>query len=289
MPVSTVLVPLDGSDRSAQALGYLPALKGISRFHVALIGVAPDESGRRAVGDYLEDLAARTAESTGLKVSWSSHSGSPQAHIQAQASGPGVDLVLMATHGRNSSEPWRLGSVADKVIRGATCPSLLISAEAASGPAPAAFSRIMVPLDGSNLAEEALPAAQTIAARLKAKLRLVTAYSPEPVPAIPWPDRSFGDSIESSGEAAEAYLERQLAGDAAVERSAVHGLPTEVLLEQIEVGAVDLVIMTSHGRSGFVRWALGSVADRLIRGPVPVLVLHPGQAGHLTRLLASGE
>jgi nucleotide-binding universal stress UspA family protein len=53
------------------------------------------------------------------------------------------------------------------------------------------------------------------------------------------------------------------------------GPPARALLTDLKENRPDLVIMTSHGRTGFIRWALGSVTDRVIRGDVPVLVLRP--------------
>jgi nucleotide-binding universal stress UspA family protein len=55
----------------------------------------------------------------------------------------------------------------------------------------------------------------------------------------------------------------------------LYGLPAPALLEEVKENRPDLLVMTSHGRTGFVRWALGSVTDRLIRSNVPVLVIRP--------------
>jgi nucleotide-binding universal stress UspA family protein len=289
MPTSTALVPLDGSLLAEQVLDYLPTLKGIGQFRVTLISVAPDEDSHPRVSAYLDELASRTQKNTGLMVDWVSHVGLPYAHILARAVDPGVDLLLMATHGRNSAEPWRLGSVADKVIRGTPCPALLIGPEAASRGAPHAIRRVLCPLDGSSLAEEALPVAKEMAERLHARLRIATAYLPQPVPPIPWPDRSFAELIGSSAEAAADYLANRYPDVEAIERVTELGLPGEVLLNQLAEGSIDLVVMMSHGRHGFVKWALGSVTDRLIRGPTPVLVMQPGQSSHLVRLLSGAD
>jgi nucleotide-binding universal stress UspA family protein len=199
-------------------------------------------------------------------------------------------MLLMATHGHTSAEPWRLGSVADKVIRGATCPVLVVSPEAAERKAPKAIRTILVPLDGSQLAEEALPVAAGIARKSASKLLLVTAHLPLPVPVVPWPGAGYADLSETSAVAAEGYLEsveQRLGLNGEVERSAILGIPADVILGQAGQRAADLIVMTSHGRHGFIRWALGSVADRVIRGPVPVVVIQPGQGERLSRLISS--
>jgi nucleotide-binding universal stress UspA family protein len=290
MPNASILVPVDGSEASAEVLEYIPALKAIGDLRVRLIGIATDEWSSPEASNYLQDLAATTEAKYGVGVEWICREGNPPAQILAEAANPWVSMLLMATHGHSSGEPWRLGSVADKVIRGATCPSFVLSPEAALRKAPEAFRRILLPLDGSALAEEALPVAAGLTRKMQGELLLVTAYLPLAVPIVPWPGSSYADLSESSATAAEGYLERVeegLALDGQVHRAAVLGVPSEVILRKSAEHSADLLVMTSHGRHGFVRWALGSVADRLIRGPVPVLVIQPGQGERLIRLLSS--
>jgi hypothetical protein len=93
-----------------KALLYLPALRGIGQIQVTLTSVAPNEDSRPVVSSYLCDLAAKIRASSGLPVDWVVHSGIPYAQIIAQSAHLGVDLLLMATHGRGSKEAWRLGS-----------------------------------------------------------------------------------------------------------------------------------------------------------------------------------
>jgi nucleotide-binding universal stress UspA family protein len=282
------MVPLDGSKLAEAALAYLPALRALGNFRVTLIRVVDGE--RVSIGEamrYLEDIGEQLRQKTGQEVNWISREGTPQAQIQAEAANPWVVGMLMATHGHSGPEPWRLGGVADKLIRGALCPTLIVSPAAADARAPEAFERILVPLDGSVLAEEALPVATEFARRAKSRLWLVSAYMPAPVAPIPYPGGTYRDRMESSQEAAQEYLAdlKIETGGAAVERLAVHGQPVEALMKQIEEQAIDLVIMTSHGRGGFLRWALGSVTDWLIRGQVPVMVIQPGQGERLVKLL----
>ncbi|MPZ50549.1 MAG: hypothetical protein GEU75_14840 [Dehalococcoidia bacterium] len=290
MPLATVLVPLDGSQLAEAALEYLPTLQAMGELRVTLIGVsASDEANRVNPATYLAELAEATQKKLELEVDWICRRGTPDAQILAEAANPWIVMLLMSSHGKSGIEPWRLGSVADKVIRGASCPTLVVSPAAARRKAPDAFRRILVPLDGSALAEEALTVATGFVRKLGSNLSLVAAYVPPAVPPVPWPGSTYADFLESSALAAEGYLtglELDDVGDE-VERAAVHGHPAEVLLSQIAERSIDLVIMTSHGRHGFVRWALGSVTDRLIRGPVPVLVIQPGQGERLVKLLAT--
>jgi nucleotide-binding universal stress UspA family protein len=288
MPDLTVLVPLDGSRPAELAISFLRALTPLATLHVRLLSVAevqgsvsPEEEKRREkeVADYLESVGDRTEAAYGLKVECIRRTGVPLDEILDESSRPDVNLIVMTTHGRSMAEPERLGSVADKVVRRASCPTLLVGPHAS---VPLQVQQITVPLDGSRLAAEALPVARAFAEQLGSRLRLVR--------AVQYPASIESDSIGSlAGDVvqsldltaslylSEARLELETAGT--VETALLSGPPAEAILTDLKENAPDLVIMTSHGHSGFVRWALGSVTDRIIRGPVPVLVLRPVDSG----------
>jgi nucleotide-binding universal stress UspA family protein len=287
VPQPTILVPLDGSPSSERAISFIAALKKLGQFRVLLIRVqeVEDETGPDEIARYLGQVQKRIEESTGLHVGWTHPAGVPHAHIQAEAANPWVSMLVMSTHGRSGVERWRIGSVADKTLRGAPCPTLLIGPDAE----PAGeIKKLLVPLDGSNLAEEAVPVASALSRKLNASVRLITACPP---PTVDYGTEAAvtPQLIEASRESAERYLDqaKRAFEERLVSTSVVLGFPTNVLLGELTSQPVDLVVMTSHGRHGFVRWALGSVTDRLIRGPTPVLVLHPGQGARLQSLLGN--
>jgi nucleotide-binding universal stress UspA family protein len=159
--------------------------------------------------------------------------------------------------------------------------------------------RILVPLDGSRFAEEALPAALRLSRRDAAQLDLVTVQEP-PLPiartgGAPVRDPAFDRELQRQ---ARAYLDQLLgrleAGDRPRATAALLGGRTvETLLEHIQAREVDLVVMTTHARGGASRAWLGSVADGLVRrSPVPVLLLRPAEEegvapedGRFTRVL----
>jgi nucleotide-binding universal stress UspA family protein len=141
--------------------------------------------------------------------------------------------------------------------------------------------RVLVPLDGSASAEEALPVAAALARRTGRRLHLAAVY--EPLPFL----RSMGEELDLELEQQRrAQLPEYLEwiADAV---STTHGLeptwtllegsPAKALAEHARSKSVDLIVMTTHGYSGVSRAWLGSVADQLIRrASVPVLLLHPG-------------
>ena len=291
MPTPTILIPLDGSKLAEASLLYLPALVPLGSFDVELIHVDDPEAAHEAGGltwhcrPYLEETAARLGERTGLRVKCLNPKATPYAGILAEAENPWISMILTTTHGLSGFQRWRMGSVADKVIRGAPCPTLVIGPS--SRGAPAAFTRILVPLDGSQLAEEALPVAKAMAEKLNAGIRLVRAVSPRTVP-----DELAGtltaDVVDSYELMAAEYLDEarlELETSQAVETAAVTGPAADVILCQAEEPGCDLVVMTSHGRHGFVRFAIGSVTERVLgASPAPVLVVRPGQWERFAKL-----
>lgn len=148
------------------------------------------------------------------------------------------------------------------------------------------YHHLLVPLDGSELAGQALPHAQEIARRAGARLTLlqvipnVATLAPEP--ALP-PGRLTAaiqtQAIQSQWqEQARAALEQTaqtLAGQGLNADAAVTiGYPADGILDYAQAQAVDLIVMSTHGRSGLARWVYGSVAARVVqRTACPVLLI----------------
>ena len=210
----------------------------------------------------------------------------PRDEIIDEAARADVDLLLMTTHGQTSRDLTRLGSVADQIARGVSRPVLLFNPRAT---APEVIKLITVPLDGSVAATEALPLAGELAARTKATLRLVSVVG-----------RAVNNATDSTGNArgldtvleqpALHYLEdakAAVAGAAVVETAVLSGPPAETLLADFNEHRPDLVVMTAHGKRGFIPWALGSVTERLIsRSSVPILMLRRDPVSPRLRSLA---
>jgi nucleotide-binding universal stress UspA family protein len=143
------------------------------------------------------------------------------------------------------------------------------------------FKRILVPLDGSALAESVLPMAARLARSLQGTLILFRVYDfpPTDVPLT---------VIEAEAEAAQTYLARvallpELAG-LQVELKTLGGATARTILDAVQEYRIDLLVLSSHGRSGFTRLALGSVAEQVARhASIPVLVLRPSSDGFVER------
>lgn len=141
------------------------------------------------------------------------------------------------------------------------------------------FKKLLVPLDRSALAEQALGQAAALARAAHAELDLVLVQAPFPFAAVSDTPRS-----ESEWNAEHRYLEtiaRELESGAAISvtHTMMRGIPANMICSRARDVSADLVVMTSHGRTGLSRALLGSVADAVVRhSPVPVLVLRPTEA-----------
>jgi nucleotide-binding universal stress UspA family protein len=144
------------------------------------------------------------------------------------------------------------------------------------------FRSFLVPLDGSDFAEQALPLAFGIARRAAAALHLVRVHVPSAALYPVMPMESMGtDRDQPLAEAERSYLDgvaRRLAATTAapVTSALVHGPVVDGILEQARSQAADLILMTTHGLGPLSRFWLGSVADELVRrSSVPVLLVRP--------------
>jgi nucleotide-binding universal stress UspA family protein len=139
------------------------------------------------------------------------------------------------------------------------------------------FKRILLPLDGSATAEQALPYAIAQAKQFGATLILLRVL--EPFPHFRGMTVADIESIkQQTSEWTQAYLDQLVAAigekSVSVQAAIVEGRPNVSILQFAETHQVDLIVVCSRGRSGVSRWLMGSVADRVVRGAaVPVLLV----------------
>jgi nucleotide-binding universal stress UspA family protein len=226
-----------------------------------------------AEGDYLARVGERLAE-MGVDVSTNLLEDDPATAIVNYAEHhPEVAMVVMSTHGRGGLSRWIFGSVAEKVLHALTVPLLLIrSREGEMLPSeftPPEYKSLLVPLDGSAFAEQALGLAEEIAATTGARITLVTAVPEGPVlgelvtpPALP---TIWEDEAKKMKTYLEAVAERLRADGLTVDDRVEFGPPADVLLQVADSVHADLVVMATHGRSGLPRLWLGSVAMKTVQ------------------------
>ncbi|MDQ2683119.1 MAG: universal stress protein [Chloroflexota bacterium] len=297
-----VLVPIDGSDLSERAVPFAVSIAGDGGT-VVLLQVLPEaEPLRKPLGaitmsadevlTMLTDLAnqdldraeARWADLTGnVTIIKETYAGDAASVILDRAEADGVDLVCMSSSGRGAIGRVALGSVADKVVRTATVPTLIVRhIDLPEGEDVAPLKRIIVPLDGSDRALLALPVAGALAKRFGTSIELISAVD---LPQVVSPAMAYGGAFaadyyveveKESTKAADQHLDEAVAKladfGATVNKHVMLGSAVAAISDFAEHG--DLVVMTTRGQGGFRRWLLGSVAEKLIRDcPAPVLIV----------------
>ena len=231
-------------------------------------------NSREEAQNYL-DRVRSSLEDLGVPVSSAVHEGEPASYIVNEAETEQGTLIAMSTHGRSGVTRWVLGSVTDKVLHATTNPLLIIRArpqESFSADSLStrferwastfAISNVMVPLDGSALAEQVLPHVVALAKGMASTIRLVRATPSEET------DRDATEYLQQVGD----KLRRE--GVPAVEEQLLHGDAANAILDKVQQSPDALVAVTTHGRSGLGRWIMGSVTDRIVRySGTPVLVI----------------
>ncbi len=300
-----ILVPLDGSNLAEQVLPYVKALAQGLRSKIELLNIIlplrPDfkdrsyvrylgkVSGlaRTAAQEYLDKVAAPLRDA-GLTVSTTIHEGDAATYIVDEAQEQPDTLIAMSTHGRSGVTRWVMGSVTDKVLHATTNPMLVVRAQESKRPAADVVLRgIIVPLDGSGLAEQVLPHAAGLAKALGLSITLVNVIA---IPQLSYayanfPTLPYEDLTRIAEEDAKEYLEKVVnrlrqQGVSSVEYRVTPGGPASIITDAAKAMPDHLIAMTTHGRSGIRRWVLGSVADRVVsHSTTPVLMIRAAGEG----------
>lgn len=287
-----ILVPLDGSELAQSVLPYVAELARCTGAEVELLSavsevalwdpnasvVAWSREEQLALG-YVESQR-EGLESNGVKATSHVLRGEPADVIIEEASKTDADLIALSTHGRSGISRWLFGSVTGRVLESTEKPVLVVRPpeEDPGG----AIRRILVPLDGSPLAEQVLPLVEEVASACKAKVSVMQAVPP--LTAYPgfeaYAPTAMGEVLEDMQARSREYLSKmvdRLKGKK-IEAEALTSaaLPTEAILAAADQSDADLIAIATHGRSGLGRVVLGSVADAVIRGSHrPCLVVRP--------------
>lgn len=295
-----ILVALDGSSFAEQALG--PAVEIATRAggRLDLVSVCnPADAGaaladvelslEEAVSGYLEGVRETVGQHSDLEVDTRVLTGYPVAALVEEVEERQVDLAVLSTHGRGPlSRAW-MGSVADRFVREAPCPVLLVRPEdngaAAELGEPFKVRHLVVPVDGSEVSEAVLERAAEVARLFDARITLFSAVwrreltHRDYVPHVEYVD--YDRLLRDRAAAARTELEeirdrlrsREIDADAVVVEESN---PAQAILGFVDREEPDLVAMGTHGREGVARALLGSVADKVVRGAnVPVLLVRP--------------
>jgi len=275
---SKILIPTDGSDLSLSILWTLRSLVIGAKPELTLLRVVvPEDEQAEVVAQSASEGLAATQE---LLKAWGlpatvrlETEGDPADRILAVAEEISADLVAMSSHGRSGITRMVRGSVAERVLRRCTAPVLLCTPNSGSVAEYPQFRRVLVPLDGSELADRILPDVEKIALAYGSEVTLMRVEGMLREPPSPVFQSKWWSEERVEEQLAPLIPQRDVLENAGVKvgRLVAHGSPSDRILWAAR--KVDLVAMTTHGRSGATRWFFGSVAEAVLReADCPLLI-----------------
>lgn len=312
--MQTLLVPLDGSALAEQVLPYAHLLAAHTGMRMRLLHVVPEicphedlilGESMRAMEDTHSplkiEIAHRQAILQGMKHRYSSYLAPIAERLRAngldavaniefgpvgemiveQAAKPDIGMIAMVTHGRSGLTRWAMGSNTDRVVQSARAPLLIVRGTNQPPQEITPPKRILLPLDGSELAQQSLPTAIGLAIALKSELILLRVVAPTVI--IP-PELRVGPLSGSARDITNDLFERaqsemhELSSrlsrpDLHVVAQTVIGQAAEGILDTSVQQEVGLIIMATHGYSGLRRWALGSTTEKVLHATRLPLIL----------------
>ena len=316
-----ILVPLDGSERAERAIIVAARIAQASSATITLMRVVeipveypahfaapPIYDGHKAAQEatsYLEQVA-QSDNLKGIVVKTSAMIGSPALMLLQSATASQADLIVMCSHGYTGLKRWMLGSVAEKMARHTPVPMLILREHGPAPLTPIMVSpvplRALVPLDGSELAEEVLtPTIQlllALAPDTTKELHLVRVIDLPTIAGVGKSQAHISASIVAEAEkeamdylaALTHRLEQEIPQGASITISstvAVEGDVAEAIIKNAEEGGkpdeggyhgYKVIAMATHGRSGVPRWMLGSITERVLHHTsLPLFIVRPAR------------
>ena len=297
-----IMVPTDGSgfDREAIRVALRMAERSGAKIRLVRVlatgsffGMAAATEGTAVAAEIVRSerdtalgelyaLAAECRVTSTADLTVDLHTGPVADVLEGYARRHDVDLIVISTHGRSGFSRFTLGSVTDSLIRHTTIPILVVKPPTSylNPQINEAFRHIVVPLDGSTLAEQILPRVMALATIEDAEITLLNVLIPRSHsekdivdPSLPWWDKDI------------SVARQYLFGIAA--RLRRNGIPvtTDIVIGENVPNAIgdfasreraDLIAIATHGRGGLARLIHGSVADAVMHSArMSMLVLKP--------------
>jgi nucleotide-binding universal stress UspA family protein len=302
MSTKKILVPLDGTALAEQALAHAQLLARVlgARIHLlrAISRAAQTTLLAESVGAppapapavceqctltqlcahtdcYLADLAQRL-RAADVEADADMRVGAPAATIAELAQGAPEMLIAMGAHDERGLQRWVRGSLTDTLIHDTTAPLLLVPANGRAASASLKLTRILVPLDGSALARQALPIAIELAAHAQAELILLWVVAPSIdayMRAFPTEADAHRALHDQAAEALAGFSTPLPAPPVRMTTAIGIGSPAQAIVEEAAWRHADLIVMATHGYIGLQRWRMGSVANTVLHATTTPLLL----------------
>ena len=281
-----ILVPLDGSELAEGALDYVLAVPRTKRTKVVLLSVVahPGEPGDHPMKAYL-DATVQRLEDEGVNASAAIAYGHAAHEIVEFAEENQADLIVMSSHGYSGVKLRILGSIAQEVLHRTCVPLLLVKPKGEKG-TEVAWKKVLVPLDGSPFSESAIGYVAEVVKGSGSEIVLVRVSEPPMVP-VTWSrdvdshrkeyqQRLTGEMQQQAIEYLEGVRATLGKKRMKVKPLAVVGVAPQSILDTAEKENADLLVMSTHGRSGVSRWVYGSVVNEVVQRCVrPMLLVRP--------------
>lgn len=299
---SNILVPLDGSELAECVITHVEALAGdlgnvtITFLYVVQPLDAPmvqpsfrkkiESEGKAAAQAYVKKLCSRAAfkDNSSGKVLI----GKPADTIVEFAASNKVDLIVMATHGRSGVSEFFYGSVAEKVLHTSKVPIWMVKAASCQMSYAHRKLTVLAPLDGSKVAETVLAHLKDLHKQLPENkleiilMRVCEIFAP-PITYPPPMSMSWDEYLAYETARCKDICKTYLAGiqekfskyRMKTRTEILEGIPAEKVISYANKHSIDLIVMSTHGRTGISKWAFGSIAEKVLRGAnCPILLVH---------------
>jgi nucleotide-binding universal stress UspA family protein len=278
---SRILVGIDGSDASNEAVtlaarlaceqrsqlifchsvNWAPVLSGMVSSGT-MLGAAPIIDDLKQAGEELLDRARDTATRVGVEAETRMVENEPARRILELATDEKCSLIVMGTHGRQGLQRLVLGSTTEAVLRESTIPVLTVHAGMRHAEtSQRCFESIVVGIDESEPSDAAIQIVLELPANERRRVLFCSAAD-------------SNDAREHAQRVLGKAIGLARARDISVSGLVISGTPHEALLIVAQQEGADIIVLGSHGRRGFQRLFLGSVAESIVRtAPLPVLVV----------------
>jgi nucleotide-binding universal stress UspA family protein len=283
-----ILVPLDGSNLAERALAYVEELATAFNSEVILLYVSePKEEQYRPMHQlYLEEVAKRVKEHVKkrARIKMALLTGEAAEEIINYARKNKASVIIMASHGRSGITAWVMGNVANNVLRAAEVPVLLIRVTKPSRKVPPKrlVERVLLPLDGSERGEVAVPYVKKLINKLGVEVILLGVVAAgQHIRTVGGLDYILYPEAELELVKAEAkeYLDRVYQrlkggrGALRLELKVSDDVAGEII-KFADKAKATLIAISAHGHSGIEKWVFGSVANKIVQASkIPVLVV----------------
>ena len=290
-----IVIAVDGSDEAVHAArrglelanaydATVDVIHVVERNALRLTRTGDERTRLRDRGAAILDETDGVASEVGLSVSTKLVEGRPAVRISKFAAESDADLVVVGKQGLTGVTRRLVGGVTEGILHRSPSPVLVVPEGDPEAEAAAGYSRILLPTDGSEPAEDAVLHGEAVSRDYGSTVHVLNVVDLQAAGGVfnaGGLDSEFVERLEASGRKAVDRVTDEI-GDAApetevrtaVERSTSFDGVAAGIREYVETNGIDLIVMSSHGRSNLERQVLGSVASTVLRTvDVPVLVV----------------